>query len=454
MAFIELNKVNFSYIYNENKVLNNINLKIKKGELVLIIGPSGSGKSTLISLLKEEIRPLGNLEGNIKIDNKSIDEHSFKGIEYLNQNASDKSVNAINLFLSSPKILMLEEPTCIMDSNNYDKIINVVLKLKKESKMTTIITDYKYDDIFYLADKIVFLKDGEILLQDSPERFIEKVYKENIVSIILFLKQVDSLYNNVSFEDRTTKKSFNKPIRIVDEVPVFEVNKLNVAYKKNILKLNKINFKTYYSEIISIVGINNSSKNPFLKLIDSMCCPFIRSVKIDGKKCRKIKNNLWKNVDYIPEDADYFFSYNTVIEEFKHLKKKLKEEFDEELYENIKKEYDLERILERQLIEVSRGEKQLLATIIQLLKKPKVVILNEPTKGLDPILKEKLGNILLQISKNGTSIILLCNDKEFIYEYSHKCCRMINNKISIPEDVENFFDNKSLLKSQSLKMAY
>ena len=495
MSFINIEKVNFSYPNSNKKALKNINLKIEKGELVLVIGPSGSGKSTLLSLLKHEISPTEKLDGNILIDSKEVDKCSFHEIGYLFQNPNSQLVsdnvyheliysleninlsedeinerlgeivtylnlnsilhskvqklsggnkqivNIASLLLMHPKILILDEPTSQIDPIHYDEIVNLVLKLNKESNMTTIITEHRYDNLFYQVDKVVFINDGEVLLCDEPNRFVKLVYENDIKEIMPFLKGV--------IDGNQTKK-INNTYKL-DGKRVVQAKDICFTYDNQLLNINNLNFEGHEGEIISIVGSNGCGKTTFLKLLSGIYYPISGNIKLYDKKYKKIKNDLWKHIGYVPQDVNEFFTFDTIKDEFKFLKSKMGDYFDDNLYEKLKNDYNLDRFMDKHPIDVSGGEKQLIIIILQLLKKSKILILDEPTKGLDPVLKERLGRTLVEISKDKTLIVLVSHDIEFIYEYSDKCCMMFNHKISKPTDIHKFFENKLFFLPKHLK---
>ncbi|RDY27863.1 ATP-binding cassette domain-containing protein [Romboutsia weinsteinii] len=495
MSFISVEKVNFSYPNCNTKALKDICLEIEKGELVLIIGPSGSGKSTLLSLLKHEISPTGKLSGQILIDEKKVDECKFYEIGYLFQNPNSQLVsdnvyheliyslkninlnedeinerlgeivtylnlnsilhskvqnlsggnkqivNIASLLLMYPKVLILDEPTSQIDPIHYDEIMNLVLKLNKESNMTTIITEHRYDNIFYQVDKVVFINDSKVLLCDEPKKFVETVYKHNIEEIKPFLKGIvdDNQKKLPDIEDKLTGEK------------ILKVKDVSFTYDNKILNLNNVDFEACEGEIISIVGSNGCGKTTFLKLLSGIYYPISGSIKIYNKKYKKIKNDLWKLIGYVPQDVNEFFTFDTIKDEFEFLERKMGDSFDNELYKILKSQYNFEKFLDKHPIDVSGGEKQLIIIILQLLKKSKILILDEPTKGLDPILKERLGKTLVEISKGKGLIILVSHDIDFIYKYSHKCCMMFNHKITKPVNIDKFFEKKLFFLPNSLK---
>lgn len=499
MSFIEIDKVSFSYPEMRDKALKNINLKIEKGELVLIIGPSGSGKSTLLSMLKNEISPVGNLEGSILIDNVLREKCSFSEIGYLFQDpnaqlVSDKVydeliyslrnlnltedeinerlgeivtylnlnnileqnvhtlsggnkqiVNIASLLLMHPKVLILDEPTSQIDPIHYDDIVNLVLKLNKENQITTLITEHRYSRLFYEADKVIFMDHGEIVVCDKPKNFIANLREKKGAEIEPFIQEIIGEEPAIESRDNDEVKLVEKEASttISQEIKeVIEAKDISFSYNNKDLNLNYINFSANPGEILSIVGSNGCGKTTFLKLLSGIYYPLTGAIKLNGMKYKKIKSELFKHIGYVPQDVNEFFTFDNIEAEFDFLKKKLGSEFDEELYQRLKEEYKLERFLHKHPTDISGGEKQLIIIIIQILKKSKVMILDEPTKGLDPVLKNKLGETLVSIKNKGTAIILVTHDIDFIFTYSDKCSMMFNHKITKPVPIEEFFKKK------------
>lgn len=498
MSFIDITKVNFSYPNVEERALKDINLKIDKGELVLIIGPSGSGKSTLLSMLKKEISPAGKFEGQILIDGMEKEQCNFNDIGYLFQDpnaqlVSDKVyeeliyslrnlnlteddinerlgeivtylnlnnilntnvhtlsggnkqiVNIAALLLMHPKILILDEPTSQIDPIHYDDIVNLVLKLNKENKITTIITEHRYSRLFYEADKVIFMDKGEILLCDKPKAFISKLCSLNNFKVEPFISEITGeVMENIDKESKEKKLNIKENENCLKlENLALEVENISFSYDNKELNLNYINLKAYKGEILSIVGANGCGKTTFLKILSGIYYPLTGGIKLEGKKYKKIKSELFKQIGYVPQDVNEFFTFDNIEAEFTFLKNTLGEDFDDALYEKLKEEYNLGQFFKKHPTDISGGEKQLIIIILQILKKAKVLILDEPTKGLDPVLKKRLGETLASIKKRGTAIILVTHDIDFIYNYSDKCAMMFNKKLTKPVCNEEFFKKK------------
>lgn len=491
MSFISLEKVNFSYSGSKVRTLKDIDLKINKGELILIIGPSGGGKSTLLSMLKHEITPAGHLDGNILIDGIQVNECKFNDVGYLFQDPNaqlvsdkvheeliyslenlnldedeinerlgeivtylnlnsilDKNVHTLSggnkqivniaaLLLMHPKILILDEPTSQIDPIHYDDVVNLVLKLNKENKITTIITEHRYSRLFYEADKVIFMDDGEILLCESPNNFIRELKNKFGNLVEPFIKEITGEVELNIDEDIKDKRIAGE-----EKEMILKAEDISFSYDNKLLNLDYVNFSANSGEISAIVGANGCGKTTFLKLLSGIYYPLTGSFKICGKKYGRLKEELFKLIGYVPQDVNEFFTFDNIGEEFEFLKSKLNDDYDEELFNELKKEYDLERFLSKHPIDISGGEKQLIIIVLQILKKSKVLILDEPTKGLDPILKKRLGETLVKVKNTGTAVVLVSHDIDFIYDYADKCSMMFNRKISRATEVEEFFKNK------------
>lgn len=498
MSFIDINKVNFSYPNVEERALKDINLKINRGELVLVIGPSGSGKSTLLSMLKNEISPAGKFEGQILIDGIEKEQCNFNDIGYLFQDpnaqlVSDKVhdeliyslrnlnlseddinerlgeivtylnlnnilntnvhtlsggnkqiVNIAALLLMHPKILILDEPTSQIDPIHYDDILNLVLKLNKENKITTIITEHRYSRLFYEADKVMFMNQGKVLVYDTPKDFISKIRSLNNFEVEPFISEITGelgAKSNKGIKEKAYNIKDKKNFMDLENL-VLEADNISFSYDNKELNLDYVNLKAYKGEILSIVGANGCGKTTFLKILSGIYYPLTGGIKLEGKKYKKIKSELFKYIGYVPQDVNEFFTFDSIEAEFKFLKNSIGKDFDDTLYEKLKKDYNLSQFFKKHPTDISGGEKQLIIIILQILKRAKVLILDEPTKGLDPILKERLGQTLVAIRNSGTAIILVTHDIDFIYNYSDKCAMMFNKKLTKPVYNEEFFKKK------------
>ncbi|RLE69525.1 MAG: ABC transporter ATP-binding protein [Thermoprotei archaeon] len=259
----------FSYFNSKRKVLNNINLTINDGEFVVILGPSGSGKTTLAYCLSGIIPHLidGEMSGSVVIDNMDTKKCDFKdivkrvgvvlqnpeaqifgmtvrediafGLENIGLDSSDID-DKINLMLNifglkryenfnprllsggqkqrlvlasvlamNPHIIILDEPFSNLDLNGKNRVLEILLNLRREEDTTIILIDRKIPEVYNEIDRIIVLNNGKILFNDSVRRFFDRM--DDMVSIGIYPPPFLVFINSLR------KAGFNLDINLLDD---------------------------------------------------------------------------------------------------------------------------------------------------------------------------------------------------------------------------------------------
>ena len=229
MADFEIKNLSFSYPEaGERRVLNHINLTVRRGEYVTLCGRSGSGKTTLLRHLKTVLAPHGRKEGEIFFDGRPLSEISMReqaarigyvmqdpdsqivtdkvwhelafGLESLgmeqnamrlrvaemasyfgiqswfHRNVNELSggqkqlLNLASVMAMQPDVLILDEPVSQLDPIAASDFLNTVRKINRDLRTTVIITEHRLEEIFSVSDRVVVMDKGEILAEDSPRK--------------------------------------------------------------------------------------------------------------------------------------------------------------------------------------------------------------------------------------------------------------------------------------------
>ena len=175
---IKICNLNFKY-KNSSNILKNINLEIKEGETVAIIGKNGSGKSTLAKLISGIMK---TKNGNIIIDDLDLakkGEYKEAVNDYINNDLYSLSLGQkqriaiAEILAKSPKYLVFDEPTTMIDSTGKEQIYNIIKNLKKDG-YTIIYTSNLAEEIL-LADRILILKNGQIVNEIKKDFLMESI---------------------------------------------------------------------------------------------------------------------------------------------------------------------------------------------------------------------------------------------------------------------------------------
>ena len=484
----EINNLTFRYMLSEQNSLKNVSLKIKKGEITLVAGPSGSGKTTLLRHLKKELMPKGKRTGEILYQDKKLEDldnlSSVKEIGYLFQNPSKQMVmdtvwheiafglenigmpyeqmkrtvaEVVNFFdlqknyykstdeLSGgqkqlvnlaaimaihPKILILDEPTAQLDPAARKDFLSTLEKLHKEFGLTIVVTSHNLEDIMEMADRCVILDQGSIIEQGTPgevAKNLQKKQHEFRRSLPQILRLEEKFQIEPTFSMEIARKNIQKkPYELVRKdrrsgKEVLKIKHLYAEYEKGKDVLSDLSLAVNEGEIFTIVGANGSGKSTLLSAITGQ-------IKYDGKiKCKR-------KIIYMPQDPTLLFVKDRLIDDLLEMGEDKKERIKELLESS-----GLMKERNSHPYDLSGGQQQMAALIKVLLADPQILLLDEPTKGMDREHIRKFGEILKTLTMQGITILTVSHDLEFCAEYADKMGMMFDGKVEGVDSPEVFF---------------
>lgn len=189
-------------------------------------------------------------------------------------------------------------------------------------------------------------------------------------------------------------------------------------------------FESHSGEIVSIVGTNGAGKSTFIKIISGLMLQDAGDVFVFGSK--NTSKDIHNNVKLVLESGRGYYEYLTAnqnIDYFLHLNKSSRGQVKDEL-EDLFNKLAFHPYVDVLVSELSQGTRQKLSLIIALLCKPKVLCLDEPTNGLDVIAKKQFAKLLLTLSQEkGTIVLMTTHDIYFAKEISTRICIMSRGKI-------------------------
>ena len=192
--------------------------------------------------------------------------------------------------------------------------------------------------------------------------------------------------------------------------------------------LKGMNLTVYENEIFCILGENGSGKSTALKVTADLLKIYSGSIQVFGKKLKSYKKGaLYQNcLAMLPQDVQTLFLRNTVREELEHI-------------ETGQLPFDLQKLSDRHPYDLSGGEQQLLALAKVLHANPKLLLLDEPTKGIDAHSKSKLIQVLRKLKENGMTIVIVTHDLELSAECADRCAMFFHGGIVSADTPKKFF---------------
>ncbi len=447
---------NLSFKYEINGLgVEDVSFAIKRGECVVFTGPSGSGKTTIIRLING-LAPeyyLGEAKGKLLINGTECSEINFYekgkivgsifqepqsqffsselageiafacenygldrseiirrtenaiqtfGLKNLGHRSIDtfssgeKQKTAIgSVYAYSPSVYVCDEPTANLDEESAYRLADIFRKLKNEGK-TIIIAEHRLSYLEGIADRYIYMQNGKILWDYNASELERMGEKEREV---------------YGLRDVKRNEKIKLPLPLANGNEVLSIEDISYQIKdKNIL--NKVSFTAGSGQIIAITGDNGSGKTTLGNIISGLKKQTAGIIKINGKKTspRDRRKNIWYSAN---ETASQFFTSSVSEELFLNVKTS---DDKIEKAKNLLKTLGLYKYKDIHPSCLSGGEKQRLSIACALFSEREIIILDEPSSGLDGYNTKIIAKALKEATKTGKIIFIISHDNELISE--------------------------------------
>jgi energy-coupling factor transport system ATP-binding protein len=478
---IKFSNVSLIYPNSTRTVLENLNLEISEGEMVLVIGPTGSGKSSLLRLINGLVphHTGGILAGDVSVDGNStqlvkpggmahligivgqnpangfvadtVEEELAFGMETLNlpNDVMRKRVEEVldllslaplrnrsiatlsggeqqrvaigSALVAHPKVLVLDEPTSALDPIAAEEVLSILHRLVHDLSLTVVIAEHKLERVIQFADRIVHINGEGITKIGTPEQIlmnspiappiVHLARALGLNEIGVSVREMRRMTSDIREKEYAPTESISSP---ADHL-IIDVKDLSISYDgKHALKL--VNAAIYGNEIVAIMGRNGAGKSSFLKSLAGISQLSSGSVALSGLNPQQLKGKERRStIGFIPQEpSDLLYGQSVKIE------------CDQADKDNQIPSGTTAHILD-QLVpgisasthprDLSEGQRLGLALSIVLSSNPAVLILDEPTRGLDYQAKNELTRILIEFARaTGKCVVLATHDVELVAE--------------------------------------
>jgi energy-coupling factor transport system ATP-binding protein len=233
------------------------------------------------------------------------------------------------------------------------------------------------------------------------------------------LKQMRKSIEKIKFKNPISKaKNTNDTI--------IDVKHLVCTYD-NYQAVKEMNISIKKGDFLGILGANGAGKSTFMKAIMGIK-KYSGSIKISGREVSKVKlRDMAGNIGYVSQNPNDYLTKDTVYEEIKFTLDNFNIK-DYILIDEILKSFDIYDVKHKNPRDLSGGQRQRVAIASIMVLKPEILMLDEPTRGLDIEIKENLGNMLKKINNNGTTILLITHDIDFAGEFCSEFMLMFNGE--------------------------
>lgn len=410
-------------------------------------------------------------------------------------------LNLAAVMAMQPEVLLLDEPTSRLDPIAAGKFLETVKRINRELGTTVIISEHRLEEIFAPADKVIVMDEGRIIARGVPAEAAEKLaesgdmmFHSMPVPVQIYAKlAADGIGQDLScpvdvrsgrlwltqiFEGKTPKittlpssgsrcgKSAERTEPCAEK-PAIKLKDIWFRYEKNGRDIIKdCSLEICGGELFAIVGGNGAGKTTLLNIIAGLKKPYRGTVRIgsaDGKDGRR----AMPRVALLPQDPQNVFIENTVRKDLLRTIKEIKktdtgneqglfknekaEESEDGLIE-IAKLTETENLLGSHPYDLSGGEQQRAALAKLLLTEPDIILLDEPTKGIDNYFKKQLAEILRKLCRQGKTVIIVSHDTEFCAQYADRCAMIFDGRIMAAAAPREFFSGNSFYTTAASRM--
>ncbi|MDD6049696.1 MAG: ATP-binding cassette domain-containing protein [Clostridiales bacterium] len=345
-------------------------------------------------------------------------------------------LNLAAVMVMQPELLILDEPTAQLDPIAASEFIATVAKINRELGLTVILTEHRLEEVIPVCTRLLVMHDGRILDCDAPRQVVSRLADKP--ELLCFMPAAARLFHRLRAEgpcplDVREGRAFIEarcgearalPVEpSLDEgaAPALTFRHVYFRYDRHAPDvLADMSFTVRTGEICCILGGNGSGKSTTLSVAAALQKSYAGQVEVFGKPLRAYRNqSLYRScLTLLPQDVQSVFLCNSV-----------REELAECGASPDVLPFDFTPLMDRHPYDLSGGEQQLLALAKVLSTRPRLLLLDEPTKGVDAAARARLIGVLSALKAQGMTLLLVTHDVEFAAQCADRCCFMFRGQM-------------------------
>lgn len=369
-------------------------------------------------------------------------------------------LNLASVLVTNPDVVLLDEPTAQLDPIAASSFLQALKKLNEELGLTVVLVEHRLEESFAMANKVVIMDEGKVVFASSPEDIGELYNNDKLVcdifeglpAAVRLFKATNGVGKcplTVRDGKRYVEANFGKNMN--DRYAVqgckgdvaIEVANGYFRYERDGADvLDNLSLQVYANEILCIFGANGAGKTTLLRILAGTKRLYKGKYRLWGKKIKEYGNNLYRdNLTAMPQNPQNLFVKNTVRADLAELAALVGYGKTEQAQAvaDVMAQTGVTDLAERHPYDLSGGEKQKVALAKVLLTRPKIVLLDEPTKGLDAYSKRQFAEVMARLKADGKTLVVVTHDVEFAAVVADRCAMFFDGKIVSVADKYAFF---------------
>ncbi len=524
MEVLTLKNISFRYPTAQASAVQDVSFSVKEGEFVVLCGATGSGKSTLLRLMKRELIPQGEMQGEITfcgvpqaelgareaaeqiayvmqhpeqqlvtdkvwhelafglenmgysrdvIRRRVAEMASYFGIENWFDRAVDtlsggqkQLLNLASVMTMQPRLLLLDEPTAQLDPIAASNFIRTLQKLNRELSLTVVIVEHRLEELLLLCDRVLVMDKGRLIADSQPSELASHLRADAPLlhampsAVRIYRELEDTPTQHCPLTERqgreyllTRYANRQRALPSISEAgeerekkaELLRLQEAFFRYERHLPDvLRGLSLSVHEGESLCILGGNGAGKTTLLGVLAGLHRCYSGRVLLFGKPIQSYRGReLYRGgVALLPQDVQTLLMRDTVREELEGCEEALR-----------MLPYSPEPLYERHPYDVSGGEQQLIALAKVLATKPRLLLLDEPTKGLDALAKEGVLQIIRHLQQQGMTIITVTHDVEFAARCADRCALFFRGEITSDAPPQQFFAENTFYTTAAARIA-
>lgn len=513
MATLAFRNVNFSYPVADTPALRNISFAVEEGAFLTICGETGCGKTTLLRLLKPQLTPKGSCSGDILLGDAPIKEVPPEMVGFVSQHPEEQIVtdrvwhelafglenlgtppdeirvrvaemvsyfgmtdqyncdtsslsggqkqllHLASVMVMQPRVLILDEPTAQLDPIAAADFMATLERLHRDFSLTILLTEHRLEEAIAASTAMLLLEKGEIAAFGTPRAVLSALPAHHpmagaMPAAVRLYHQLPKMQEHTPLSVAEGKAYLQQhftlcngqlPLQKVFGDEALSLKDICFRYERSAEDiLHGCDLTLHRGQWICLLGDNGAGKSTLLKNAAGLLRPYCGKITVLQKPIGKYKGgDLYHNcLAMLPQNVQMLFARNTVAEELAETQCAVDA-----------LPFDLTPFLQRHPYDLSGGQQQLVALAKILGQQPQVLLLDEPTKGLDAIAKAELGAILRSLCARGIAILTVTHDVEFAALFADTCGLLFRGAVIGMQSPTAFFSQNYFYTTAARRMS-
>ncbi|MED4731065.1 ATP-binding cassette domain-containing protein [Aneurinibacillus migulanus] len=378
-------------------------------------------------------------------------------------------INLASVLLLQPNVLLLDEPTSQLDPVSAREFIQMVYRLNQEFSMTVIMSEHRLEDVIPLADRVIIMEKGQVKYAGSAGTVSRQIRAGQVDEELAYLPSIARLYFAVQPSANQLESIQQVPLTVregkrwlaasrkegvgvqppavssmfaLQEDELLTCREVTFQYGREQPEvLSKLSLSIYRGECLAILGGNGAGKSTLLQIMAGLAVPQRGSVRYRKKQdiCSMPEKERARIIGYLAQNPLLYFSYDTVEEELLHMAEYAGISSSAEKIQHLLVSFGIIDIVKKHPHDISGGQQQKVALAMVLLADPHILLLDEPTKGMDPPAKKRMAALLHALREAGTTVVFVTHDIEFAARHATRCAMLFDGAISAVAEPRVFF---------------